>query len=383
MSTTVGSLVDRLLERIPESWAEPWDRVGLMVGSAEIQLSTVLCALDADAAAVALARDSGAELLLTHHPPFLDVPSDLVGTSASSRLVLEAMGAGIALAALHTNLDRSPEGAEALAVALGLEPVDTLESGTRPTSILTVFCPVEAAERVTRAMSQAGAGSIGLYEGCSFSVEGSGRFTPQPGASPSLGGVGERTVRQEERVEMVCDPGLAGRVVAAAVSVHPYEEPLVLVTDGHMAPGSSRLGRVCDTGPCSSLADVARLVQTALGVAPKVWGDPSQTTTRAAVVGGSGSSLIGDAVSRECDVMVTGEVRYHDAKEALDAGLAVVEAGHDATERPLVAVLARLARESCADASVAVRTHEPHPPWWMPDRSRDESGQDVEGASAG
>jgi putative NIF3 family GTP cyclohydrolase 1 type 2 len=44
-----------------------------------------------------------------------------------------------------------------------------------------------------------------------------------------------------------------------------------------------------------------------------------------------------------CDVLVTGELRYHEALDAVSSGLSVIEAGHDATEWPLVPVLASAA----------------------------------------
>ncbi len=66
---------------------------------------------------------------------------------------------------------------------------------------------------------------------------------------------------------------------------------------------------------------------------------------RVAVGNGSAGSLVPDAL-RAADVLVAGEVRYHDALSAVAGGLSIIEAGHDATEWPLVGILARLIRES-------------------------------------
>ena len=63
----------------------------------------------------------------------------------------------------------------------------------------------------------------------------------------------------------------------------------------------------------------------------------------AATASGSGGSMVADAIAAGAKVLLTGELRYHDALNALDAGLTVIEAGHDATEWPMVPVLAAAA----------------------------------------
>ena len=55
-----------------------------------------------------------------------------------------------------------------------------------------------------------------------------------------------------------------------------------------------------------------------------------------AVCGGSGAGLLNKAVFAGADVFVTGDIKYHEAQEALLAGIAVIDAGHFATEQPVV-----------------------------------------------
>ena len=76
----------------------------------------------------------------------------------------------------------------------------------------------------------------------------------------------------------------------------------------------------------------------------RVSGNPAIEIERLAVVPGSGSSLIPGA-SRLADALVTGDVSHHSAVTALDAGLAVVDPGHIATERPGMAMLVTLVGE--------------------------------------
>ena len=170
----------------------------------------------------------------------------------------------------------------------------------------------------------------------------------------------------EERVEMITPRGGGRAVAAAGLGVHPYDEPVITVTPVSLARGVARLGRLCEAEPLT-LADLAERVGERLGVAPRVWGDARKTVARIAISNGSGSSLLGPALAEGADVMVTGEVRYHDALDAAASGLAIIEAGHDATEWPLVGVLADAVRHALGTDHVVQA--EPRIGWWTVGRA--------------
>ncbi len=90
---------------------------------------------------------------------------------------------------------------------------------------IVVFAPETHADILREAMGQAGAGKIGDYEHCTFSIKGAGRFRPVAGANPTIGEVGTLEAVNEERIETVCSPELLETVLAAIRAVHPYEEP--------------------------------------------------------------------------------------------------------------------------------------------------------------
>ncbi len=89
---------------------------------------------------------------------------------------------------------------------------------------IVVFVPPSHADAVRQAMGDAGAGRIGQYSHCSYSVEGIGRYRPLAGAHPAIGKVGKFEAATEERVEGVCERRIAKAVLAAIRQVHPYEE---------------------------------------------------------------------------------------------------------------------------------------------------------------
>lgn len=122
---TVATLVERLFARWPAAWAEPWDRVGLSVGDPVSVVRGVACALDVTPESIREARSSGANVLLTHHPVCLETPAAVCpessGASMPSSSIWESVSCGVALVAMHTNLDRSPEASLRLPRELGLE----------------------------------------------------------------------------------------------------------------------------------------------------------------------------------------------------------------------------------------------------------------------
>ena len=87
-----------------------------------------------------------------------------------------------------------------------------------------MFVPKTHTDIVRQAMGDAGAGIIGNYSHCSYSVDGVGRYKPMEGAKPFIGVVGKFEEVEEERIEYVCDKDKAKEVIAAMRKVHPYEE---------------------------------------------------------------------------------------------------------------------------------------------------------------
>ena len=90
---------------------------------------------------------------------------------------------------------------------------------------LVIYVPTEAAHALRQAIGDAGAGRLGNYSHCSFSLEGTGRFTPMPGATPAIGAVNSPAEVPETRIEAIYPRSRRKAVVAAALSVHPYETP--------------------------------------------------------------------------------------------------------------------------------------------------------------
>ena len=92
---------------------------------------------------------------------------------------------------------------------------------------IVVFTPLDYAEKIRTALGSAGAGKIGDYSFCSFSVKGIGRFKGSEASKPFLGTAGEYTAVEEERVEVICPVDRWQEMVEIIKKVHPYQEPAI------------------------------------------------------------------------------------------------------------------------------------------------------------
>ncbi len=333
--------VDRLA---PFVLAEPWDHVGLQVGAPGDELAppgapgavpVVLVTLEVDDAALDEAARLGCRLIVGHHPLIFDPLERLSDDSLAGRLALRAAREGVAVIAAHTNLDKARGGiADVVAAMLGLEAAAPLAPAAADSLKLVGFVPADDADLVRKALFAAGAGVIGEYEHCSWSVAGQGTFFGREGTDPALGRAGRDESVDELRLEVVFPRGLRRRVTGAYVAAHPYEEPAfdVVPLENEVATlGLGRLGALPAARPLAAFAAEVAAVLRLPSV--RFAGESERPVRRVAVLPGSGAEAIARGVAQVADVLVTGDVKYHEARAAQAQGLALIDAPHGVCEQ--------------------------------------------------
>lgn len=344
MSLTCQTVMNALEELAPARLAESWDNVGLLVGYPEQPVRAIVIALDVDADVVEFALAHGANLIVAHHPVIFKAISTLRQDTPQGDLLFRLIQNQIAVIAAHTNLDAAQGGVnDALAAALGLkQTTPLLRTHDERLYKLAVFVPEQQLEAVRTAMGNAGAGHIGVYSHCSFSVKGEGAFLPLSGATPFIGQQGRLERVAEYKLETCVTKNIHQKVLAAMLSAHPYEEvayDLYALENTGPAFGVGRIG-VLDQA--MSLRQFTAMTKDRLAVSSiKAAGSPDTLIRSVAVCGGSGAGFAAQARQAGADVLVTGDVKYHEAQQAIGLGLALVDAGHFATEYPVVAYLAK------------------------------------------
>lgn len=129
--TQLSDLIETFEALWPQQTAEDWDRPGLMLGHPSQDVSKVVLSVDVTAEVIAEASESGAQLLLSHHPLLLRGVNELGELTLKGNLAAKAIRSGLAIFAAHTNADIAEVGVgRALAEALGLTDLEPLDSET-------------------------------------------------------------------------------------------------------------------------------------------------------------------------------------------------------------------------------------------------------------
>jgi dinuclear metal center YbgI/SA1388 family protein len=365
-SPTVGDVVAALDALYPPATAEEWDVVGLTCGERSTAVRRVMFAVDPLPEVVDEALAWGADLLVTHHPLLLR-PTHSVATDTWKGSVLhQLIRGGCALYTAHTNADVAADGVnEALADALGLRDTEPLRPWpAAPADKIVTFVPPSHADAVIDALAGVGGGTLGAYTRCAWSGTGTGTFTPGEGASPTIGEVGRTEVTAEVRVEMLVPRRVRGEALAALRVAHPYEEVAADVFELAPAAGNTGLGRVGVLAAPLRLRDFAEQVAGSLPRTPagvRFHGDPEAEVARVAVCGGSGESLLPDAVRAGVDAFVTADLRHHPASEHLaSGGPCLVDPGHWASEWPWLPRAAEALSRALGEGTRAATTVETH-----------------------
>jgi dinuclear metal center YbgI/SA1388 family protein len=339
VSLRLTDVIEVLDEAYPPRLAQSWDSVGLVCGDPADVLDSVTIAVDATPAVVDEVPEAG--LLLAHHPLLLRGVDTVAASTPKGALVHRLIRTGRSLFTAHTNADSaSPGVSDALAHALGLTVEAVLEplSAAADLDKWVIYVPCEHAEAVQAAVFEAGAGHIGDYSHCSWSVTGIGQFLPHDGASPTVGSIGTVERVPEDRFEVVAPAWARAAVLSAMRAAHPYEEPAFDIFALVPPPSDAGLGRIGTLPQPEPLRTFvsrvgAALPQTSWGV--RAAGDPDMLVSRVAVCGGAGDSLLGTAAAADVQAYVTADLRHHPADEHRRASnVALIDVAHWASEFP-------------------------------------------------
>jgi dinuclear metal center YbgI/SA1388 family protein len=316
--------------------------VGLQLGDPLRQVSRIMVALDPGSPAIEAAVEARCQLLVTHHPFIFTPLKKISAADETGRLAILALKNDLAIISLHTNYDIAQGGVnDLLAERLGLQGALPLRvTGADEYLKMALFVPHGFEERLLDALSPFMA-PIGNYRDCSFQGDGVGRFTPVSGAHPFVGEVGVRHQEMESRLEFLLPKERLSAALAVLKGAHPYEEPaydLYQVLNRGAVRGLGRIGVLPEATTAGEFALAVKERLAACGV--RLVGEPGRRVKKVALCGGSGASLIHEAARKGADLLVTGDVKYHEAREAEALGIAVLDAGHFATELPMVQGLA-------------------------------------------
>jgi len=326
--------VTNYLETIaPLAHQELYDNCGLITGDSESSVTGVIISLDCTEAVVEEAVEKGCNLIIAHHPIIFSGLKKITGASYVERTVIKAIQNHIAIYAIHTNLDNSLAGVNHhFAKLLNLNNLSILNSKPGTLKKLVSFVPKNNTQEVLQALYKAGAGEIGNYSSCSFTVDGEGSFTPNERANPTIGSKGKPEHVAETRIEVLVPHHKANQIVVALKEAHPYEEIAYYITtleNNNQAIGAGLVGQL--PKELSVVEFLQHLKQTMQLEVIKFTKEFSGTIKTVAICGGSGSFLLKAALSAKADAYVSADFKYHEYFDA-ENKLLICDIGHYESE---------------------------------------------------
>ena len=320
--------------KFPLQLQESYDNSGLIYGRGEQEVTGVLISLDVTEAIVEEALAAHCNMIIAHHPVVFKGLKRFNGKTFVERVLERCIQNGIALYAIHTNLDNHVEGVNfKIAQKLGLKDCRILRPMAAQLFKLEVYVPQEDFEVLDNAILAAGAGKIGNYQDCHFRTLGTGTFRPNEKANPHLGSAGQRESVQEFKMEYVVEASIVSAVLHAMRKAHPYEEvayQLLATQNQHQERGAGYLGKLsAPMAPMEFLNMIKEKFNCGAIRYTKLLPKNIQTV---ALCGGAGSFLLPDAIRAKADIYITSDFKYHEFFDAEDQ-IVIADIGHYESEQ--------------------------------------------------
>ncbi len=330
----IKQILSILEEMAPLAYAEDFDNVGLLVGDQEEEATGVLVCHDALESVIEEAISKNCNLVVCFHPILFSGIKKITGKNYVERAILKAIKNDIAIYAVHTALDNHKEGVNKIFCnALGLTSTKVLIPKPNFIQKLVTYTLPENHEQLRNALFDAGAGQIGNYEDCSFNSKGIGTYMGNENSNPEFGERFEFVETQEIKIEVTFEKHLQGKILKALFKNHVYEEVAYEIYDLQNAHQNIGLGMIGVLETPMNEEDFLSFVKDKMqcgGIRHSAF--TGKKVHKVAVLGGSGSFAIKNAILAGADVYLTADLKYHNFYEA-ENQLLLADIGHFESER--------------------------------------------------
>lgn len=330
----IAEIIQTIEEFAPLSYQENYDNAGLLTGNASAECSGVLICLDVIEKVIDEAVRKKCNLVLAHHPIIFSGLKKLSGRNYIERTVIKAIKHDIAIYAAHTNLDNVRLGvSNRMADRLGLINRKVLDPKGGVLRKLYTYVPEANKDQLLQALFAAGAGNIGKYSECSFSVEGKGTFKGNEASKPYLGKPNVLSEEKESKIEVVFPAQLENRILKALFNNHPYEEvayEVISLENAYQDVGSGIIGEL--KKPMAEKDFLSFLKKNMQTACIRHTALRNRKVRKVALCGGAGSFLLPKAIALEADVFISADFKYHQFFDA-DNHLVICDVGHYESEQ--------------------------------------------------
>ena len=330
----IKDITNSIEEIAPLKYAEDFDNVGLLIGNYDTEVTGVLVTLDTLEETIDEAIAKNCNFIISFHPIIFSGLKKLNGNNYVERVVLKATQNNIAIYATHTALDNSKRGVSAkMCEVLGLKNTEILIPKKGTIKKLVTYIPVANAANLRNKLFEAGAGNIGNYDNCSFNVTGRGSFRGNENSNPTIGKKGIVHFEEETCINVIFEDYLEEKVLASLFKNHPYREiayELYTLTNAHQNIGMGMIGEF--SSPINESTFLQFIKQTFKSDCVRHSQLLRKTIKKVAVLGGSGSFAIHNAIRAGADAFISADFKYHDFFKA-ENKILLTDVGHYESEQ--------------------------------------------------
>ncbi|PWK19205.1 Nif3-like dinuclear metal center hexameric protein [Xanthomarina spongicola] len=330
----VQDVINHIETLSPLAYAEDFDNVGLLVGDKNTKITGVLVTLDTLEAVVDEAIESNCNLIVSFHPIIFKGLKKLTGKTYVERVLIKALKNNIAIYAMHTALDNSMLGVNnMICEKLGLKNRKILIPQAQTIKKLITFVPKNEAENLRNSLFEAGAGSIGNYNHCSFNTEGVGTYKGNENSNPTKGKNEEVHKENETQISVTFPKHLESTIVKTLFKNHSYEEVAYEITTLENKNQHIGMGMIGDLENEMSESEFLKLLKNNMKtdcIRHSIL--LQKNIKKIAVLGGSGSFAIAAAKAAQADIFVTADLKYHDFFMA-ENQIVLADIGHYESEQ--------------------------------------------------
>ncbi len=331
---TIKDITSYIEELAPLAYAEDFDNVGLLVGNYQTKVTGILVTLDTLEKTIDEAIANNCNLIVSFHPIIFSGLKKLNGNNYVERVVLKAIQNNIAIYATHTALDNSNNGVSAkMGEVLGLQNLKVLLPKKGLIKKLTTYVPPTEANHLRKALFEAGAGTIGNYSNCSFNVEGKGSYKGNDNSNPVKGEKGVYVFEEESCISVTFNSYLEQKILKALFNVHPYEEvayEIITLNNYNQNVGMGMIGELPEEmKEADFLPFVKKTMNTNCIRHSQLLQKPIK---KVALLGGSGSFAIDNAIRSGADAYISADFKYHEFFKA-EKKILLADIGHYESEQ--------------------------------------------------
>ncbi|WP_353462117.1 Nif3-like dinuclear metal center hexameric protein [Mammaliicoccus sciuri] len=324
----IQELLQEIDKQVPFSTSESWDNVGLLIGSEKSEVNGVLTTLDCTLEVVEEAIQNNINTIIAHHPLIFKGVKNITDKSYGP-IIRKLIQHDINLIALHTNLDVHPKGVSyMIGQQIGLDNMKVLEEQQESYYKVQIFLPDKDVEAMKAAFNDHHLAQTEEYSEVFFQSQGKGQFKPSASANPHLGQADKTETVYETKLELMVDEKDLTLAKELIIQTHPYEEPVYDFIK--MSRTSSvGLGIIGELNETQSVNEFVQNYKQKLAIpAVRFIGDQSTQIKRVAIVGGAGIEYANLAKAQQADLFITGDVKHHEALDALMDGINVLDVNH-------------------------------------------------------